>query len=158
MPMRPAGGKFEIKGAKATEQVLKKLPNAMRGRVLRAAASAGGRVVRDTAKLSAPVGETGETRESIAVRTQKESGRNSVTVRVGPTRRAFYAFFGEFGTSNQPARPWFRPAWDASKGRALNKIGDSLGKAITRAAKRLAGPLLKSGLVRGAGKRKRGRR
>jgi len=57
-----------------------------------------------------------------------------------------------FGTvvqhPGQSADPFFTPAFDANIGPALQAIGKSLGRGIERAAKRLAGPLAKSGLKR----------
>lgn len=153
--MKPRPGAFRLEGAKELEAVIRRLPNKVRGRVLRSGAMAGAREVREAARQAAPVGETATLRDSIAARTQKTGARNGITIRVGPTRAGFYGLFQEFGTSWLPARPWFRPAWEASKGRALNRIGKMLGPAIERAAKRLAGPLARSGLVRRRSRRRR---
>lgn len=156
--MKPANGTFRLEGAKDLEKVLKGLPNQVRGRTLRTAAMAGAGEIRKAARQTAPVGETGTLRASIVARQDKDSkNRHGVTVKVGPSRAGFYGLFHEFGTAALAPRPWLRPAWEAAKGRALNRIGDSLGKAIEKAARRLAGPLMKSGLVRVRG-RKRGRR
>ena len=165
--MKPMPGTFTIHGAAELEKVLRQLPNQTRGQILRTAVMAGAREVRDAMRLAAPVGATGTLRKSIVARTQKsdtagnlggtlfKAGRFAATVFVGPTAQAFYGLFSEFGTSTQPARPWMRPAWEASKGRAFNIMGATLGPAIERAALRLAGPLRKSGLVRGTGRRRR---
>ena len=146
MPVRPTNARgFFLEGAKELDLVLKKLPNAVRGRVMRSAAMAGARVVRDTAKRTVPV-EQGDLRDAIVARSERDAGRHEVKVKVGPTRRGFYGLFLEFGTVRLPARPWLRPAWEASKGKALNRIGKALGPAIERAAKKLAGPLGGAGL------------
>ena len=44
------------------------------------------------------------------------------------------------------ARPFMRPAFEAKKMEALNRLGEALGEGIEKAAKKLAGPLSKSGL------------
>lgn len=154
MPLKPAGRGFRIEGAKEVEVVLRRLPNQVRGRVLRAVAMSGARVLRDAARQNAPV-ESGTLRESIVARGERRAGRHEVRVKVGPLRTAFYGLFQEFGTSRLAARPWLRPAFEASKVEALRRIGAALGPAIERAAKRLAGPLSRSGLVRRTGRRGR---
>lgn len=44
----------------------------------------------------------------------------------------------EFGGVHSPAYPYFRPAWDANKGQSIGRIGQELGPAIERVAKRIA--------------------
>ena len=64
-----------------------------------------------------------------------------------------------FGASvqhpGQPPRPFLRPAFDQTKGKALAAIGKSMGRGIEREAKKLAGSFAKSGL--GAKRRRRRR-
>ena len=66
-----------------------------------------------------------------------------------------------FGASIQhpgePPRPFLRPAFDQTKGKALAAMGKAMGRGLEREAKKLAGPFAKSGL--GAKRRRRaGRR
>lgn len=49
-----------------------------------------------------------------------------------------YANFVEFGTSNSPARPFLRPAWDRNKEAALAIFNDALITEVERAAERRA--------------------
>ena len=46
----------------------------------------------------------------------------------------------------QPPRPFLRPAFDQTKGKALAAIGKSMGRGIEREATKLAGSFAKSGL------------
>ena len=138
-----------IEGARELDQVLAELPKQMRGQVLRRALMAGATIIRKAMRARAPRAE-GKLIKSIAARRDKgaERGGASVAVKVGPLARAFYGMFAEFGTSHQPARPWARPAYEESKRAALDRIGEMLGQSVEKAAKRLAGPLAKSGLVK----------
>lgn len=150
---------YRIDGAAELDKVLRQLPIQVAKKELTGAVNAGADIVKKNLQSRAPFrfnppgpikrakGATnpGELRRSIRRRVQK-NGEASVTVAVG-IGRAFWGMFQEFGTRFMPARPWFRPAWDESKLAALNKIGIELGKRIEAAAKRLAGPLSKSGLL-----------
>jgi HK97 gp10 family phage protein len=143
---------YRITGASELDRVLKQLPTQVAKKELTGAVMAGADIVRKNAQSRAPfrfepsgpiqrskgVTYPGELKRSIRRRVQK-MGTASVTVAVG-IGRAFWGMFREFGTRHEPARPWFRPAWDESKLAALNKIGLELGKRIEAAAARLAGP------------------
>jgi len=139
--------KTRIEGAAELERALRQLPSKIGEQVLTNALRAGGRIVQAEAKLRAPVG-SGKLRDSIIVRKRRRRRGAALTVQVGPSGEGFYGMFLEFGTRSSSPRPWLRPAFDATKEQALDKIGDSLGKAVEKAAVRLAGPLAKSGLVR----------
>lgn len=62
----------------------------------------------------------------------------SVVVQVGPTRRAFYGQFLEFGTSRQSPRPFMRPTWDAMGLGMVDQFGDVLREEIEKTRKRIA--------------------
>lgn len=61
-----------------------------------------------------------------------------VICQVGPTRKAFYGQFDEFGTSRQAAQPFMRPTWDAMGYAMIGTIANVLGEEIEKARKRLA--------------------
>lgn len=120
----------QIRGFDDLAAKLREIPKAMRKRVLRNALAAGGRLVRDAAKASAPVLQApapyrtaGLVKKSIVVRTSKKdrrAGDVGVFVNVRPaksgTRGAksktdpFYWKFLEFGTKKMAARPFLTPA------------------------------------------------
>ena len=133
-----------ITGAAVLERVLKRLPGQISERLLANALRAGGRVIQEEARARVPV-KTGRLRDSIIV-TKVPSEGQGVVVTVGTSRKAPYGHLVEFGTRHSSPRPFLRPAFDARAGEALDKIGDTLGRAIDRAAERLAGA--RSGLAR----------
>lgn len=50
----------------------------------------------------------------------------------------YYAYFVEFGTSNMPAQPFLRPAWEANKAAASTYLVRSLRAEIALAARKAA--------------------
>ena len=62
----------------------------------------------------------------------------AVVVGVGPTRRAFYGLFQEFGTAHHAAQPFMRPSWDILKKPMAEMIKEELAKEIMKAAARAA--------------------
>ncbi len=137
-----------ISGARELDQLLKGLPKKTGRKALAGAVRAGGNVIRKEARQRAPVGPSGELAKGIKVEQQKRGSATSAAFKIGPRKNTFYGLFLEFGTSRLAARPWLRPAFEASADRAVEKIGKQLGKNIEKAALKLAGPFAKSGLGR----------
>ena len=107
------------------------------------AVSAGARLIAKEAKARVPV-RTGALRKSIGVQTSR---RRFGLVKIGPRwPQGAHGHLVEFGTAHSAPQPWLRPAFDAMKGAALAKIGESLGNAVERAAMKLAGTFATSGL------------
>lgn len=79
----------------------------------------------------------GRLRDNIRVREQRAIRDNSVVMAVS-TGNAFWAVFREFGTVDQPARPWFRPVWDSMQTRLIDYLGKRLWDNIDRTARRQA--------------------
>jgi HK97 gp10 family phage protein len=83
-------------------------------------------------------------------------GKASVVALAGVSERAFYARFLEYGfalvrggsggsrrgpgrvVGHVPAKPFIRPAYEASKNLALRVVGDRLWKGIEREARKMA--------------------
>ncbi len=144
-----------IAGASELEALLKQLPERLARNRVNHALMAGASVVAAELKHDAPVGHYGPggvrlrptakrqrygaLAANIRRRTLKVAGA-SMTVGVG-IGKAFWGLFGEFGTSRQPARPWFRKGWEASKLQALDAIGRDLAQGIETEALKLAGEL-----------------
>lgn len=137
-----------IKGGAAMARVLRALPGKIEGRLLANAVRAGARVVRKAAKARVPV-KTGKLRDSLMVKKVRQRQSSSVLVIVGPKwPEGAHGHLVEFGTKHSAAKPFLRPAFDEKAGEALDKIGDTLGRGIERAAAKLAGSFAKSGLGR----------
>jgi HK97 gp10 family phage protein len=77
-------------------------------------------------------------RESMTISPAKGEDEQEVAVAVGPSRKAFYGSFQEFGTAHHGAQPFARPAFDSKVSTSLDLIGKGLwrelaGKGIGRA-------------------------
>lgn len=91
-------------------------------------------------KLTGSLAESGGigtklTRRQAAMNRRRDD-RSSVEIFAGPNDPA--AVPQEFGTVDQGAQPFVRPAWDATKGEALEVVKLDLGDEIARTAARLA--------------------
>ena len=151
-----------LKNADALAKALKELPDRVAKNGLRAAVYAGAKVIRDEAKLQAPVATgdlgpnqppPGTLKRSVILKQIPElSNKNKqtffVTVRHGKKYRkqgkkgnlsqdAWYWRFVEFGTVKMSARPFLRPAFDMKKNDALTAIKTRLAERIEQAAREL---------------------
>ena len=148
-----------ISGASELNAVLRKLPKEIGQKVLLSSLRAGANVIKKEAIIRAPAsglgaekrrkrsssGEDYGTLKSNIKATVTAKSADSVTIKVH-RGAAFWGQFLEFGTVNMPARPWLRPAFDATKGKAVDVIGKRLGKNVEKAAEKLAGSFATSGL------------
>lgn len=73
---------------------------------------------------------------------RKAANKSGVEVHVGTNDPA--GWWQEFGTDTNPARPWARPAWLATRDRALQIIRDLMAGEIEKTARRLARKASKS--------------
>ena len=157
--------KFEsvqVQGLDQLAKALRELPQRVARNGLRAAVYAGAKVIRDEAKLQAPVATgamgpnqppPGTLKRSVIMKQIPElSGAQKqtffVTVRQGKKYRkqgkkgnlsqdAWYWRFVEFGTVKMPARPFLRPAFDMKKHEAVTAIKTRLAQRIEQAAQEL---------------------
>lgn len=142
----PTRKRSQVTGLKECNEVLKRLPERVQKRVLANAVRAGATVVNRAVKAAAPVGDEkspaskqyGSIKQNIRVQRLRKVPKTAAGHRVW-TKDAFWAMFYEFGTSRQPARPFFRPAWDASLSEAVARIRERLAAGVEREAKKLAG-------------------
>lgn len=100
----------------------------------------GAQIIVEQAKRLVPV-RTGRLRDSITARLGDGGGANvgfrgeGVSVTIGPDhRRGWYGHFIEFGTVDQPARPFMRPAFDSRHRAAERKIAAAMKVEIRRVA------------------------
>ena len=157
--------KFEsvrVQGLDQLAKALRELPQRVVRNGLRAAVYAGAKVIRDEAKLQAPVATgdlganqppPGTLKRSVIMKQITElSGAQKqtffVTVRHGKKYRkqgkkgtlsqdAWYWRFVEFGTIKMSARPFLRPAFDMKKHEAVTAIKTRLAQRIEQAAQEL---------------------
>ncbi len=145
--------RIEVKGLRELGQALKALDKDIQTKVARAAVAAGAGVIKKIAKQKAPVSTPdlspevppGYLRDSIISRRQRKSrltAEYSVTVRHKGAKATLrkdgtnpyqIGIFNEFGTVNQSARPFMRPAFDQGKGEALTQIQKRLTQRIEKA-------------------------
>lgn len=132
----------EIDGLDKLLRKFKKLSKLGKGVTLQRAAAAGGLVIANEAKRRAPV-LTGNLRRSIHVGGESGAGEfgnlglgpvsdTSGTVRIGTD--VDYAAAVEFGTSNQSAQPYLRPAIDSQRDEAVAEVGAAFVKLVRAAA------------------------
>ena len=153
----------KIDGLDQLAQALRELPKRVARNGLRGAVYAGAKVIRDEAKLKAPVASAplgpnqppqGTLKRSIIMKQVPElSGEQKqtffVTVRHGKKYRkqgksgnlsqdAWYWRFVEFGTVKMTARPFLRPAFEGKKYEAVDAIKTRLAERIEQAAQELS--------------------
>lgn len=160
--------KVRITGAREMAAVLLQLPHYIAKQALTKALREAAEPILDEARALAPVGQ--EAKGRVRLRRTKRGkvtisnyGKLKLSLRIAnvpanqtphsatvvvTVGKAFWGLFVEFGTRFMAARPFMRPAFESKKMEALNRLGESLGEQIEKAAKKLAGPLAKSGLRR----------
>jgi HK97 gp10 family phage protein len=131
---------FDLRGVRAYKDLLKKLPQGARKKVVRAALRKGARPIVTAARAAAPR-RTGRLRKSIGTVVATEEGK--LVAHIGPrsgikSGGVFYGHLVEFGRSGVGARPFLRPAFDAKAGEAVKLMGGALGQAIEKEARRLS--------------------
>lgn len=65
------------------------------------------------------------------------AGRHAV-VEVGPTNKAFYGTFQEFGTAHHAAQPFMRPTFDRMGNYLIDMVATTLREEIDKAVARIA--------------------
>ncbi|QHJ78025.1 MAG: hypothetical protein [Bacteriophage sp.] len=110
-------------GFKELDADFKLLSNAEQRKVSRKAVRAGAVVFRDAVRANAPV-RSGLLKRSVSVDTVRGSATAGVKFKKVLAKKkgkkgkhksvSFYWYFLEHGTSNMPAQPFVRPAFDAS--------------------------------------------
>ena len=151
-----------IDGLQELARALRELPQRVARNGLRASVYAGAKVIRDEAKLKAPMATAplgpnqpppGTLKRSIIMKQVPElSGDKKqtffVTVRQGKKYRkqgkkgnlsqdAWYWRFVEFGTVKMSAKPFLRPAFEGKKMEAVDAIKQRLAERVEQAAQAL---------------------
>jgi HK97 gp10 family phage protein len=122
--------KVVVSGLDGLEQKLRDEPKKVAVKVLRKAA-------KDAAEIWVPAIEalapelTGFLKSEIVEASKSKSGsEGGIQVLVGPSKRAYYATFREFGTRYQAARPFVRPAFEATKDQVLAAFVEDLQQGL----------------------------
>lgn len=124
---------------------LRMLPSALTQKVVQKALAVSAEPIRAEAAARAPRDEKAPPPHLadhivIDVLTESEIGRGAewkgdeAVVQIGPTVQHFYGYFSEFGTAHEPARPWFRPAFDSKSGAAFALYASTIWVQIRKAA------------------------
>ena len=140
-----AKGDIKLDGFAELDKALGKLSNSLERGVLRRVARKALEPMLDQAQQLAPV-DDGDLRDSIVMASSSLTKRAKQQERKEPTR-GVKVFVGtasrngvprEFGTVRSAAQPFMRPAWDSTKGKALQTVKDELAGEIERTAARAA--------------------
>jgi len=138
----------KITGLDEFQKVLDRLAPAVSKRLLRKAMRNAANVWREEIVRRAPrlakhkQGGTnpkkwryaGELAGLIGMKSSTPGNEMEGTVRVGPTRRPFWALFLEFGTRKMRARPFIRPAYESKKAAVLAKFVEEGRKIVAAEA------------------------
>lgn len=141
---------FKLEGFRELDRALGQLPKATAKNVLRRTLKKAAQPIDDAASAAAPF-LTGGLQKSVITGTRltRSQRRGSflqtsnyyAEIHIGTSLSK--GMFREFGTFKDAPHPWFRPAWEANKDRALNIIKVELKGEIAKAAKRYAKKLAK---------------
>jgi HK97 gp10 family phage protein len=138
----------KISGLDELQKKLEACAKEVSRQVVRNGLRAGGGIVRDEMVRRAPK-DTGFLSEHIDIKTRVMKADVAGTAMIGPNSKAVYpvkgnakrsfpafviARFLEFGTSHKGFRkqPFLTPAWEATKGRALDAIVNTIREAIAK--------------------------
>ncbi len=127
-----------IKGAKELLRKLKAMDTKLAKKVTRQALRKSAKPMLAAAKSRAPV-ITGGLRDSLKLRAgRRKKDRVSIAVVTAAgwfKGDQFYAAFVEVGTSQAPAHPYLRPAFDNTRSESLQIISSELASGIEKVAK-----------------------
>lgn len=110
------------------KQKFAELPPKLGLRFLRRAGRKAAEIVREDARLRAPV-DTGKLQNEMMTRTRKEDDR-TIEIDVGPSRAGWYGRFQEFGTAHHTAQPFLEPAFVAIGPEAARVFAEEIKKEI----------------------------
>jgi HK97 gp10 family phage protein len=118
--------KVTVSGLNELEQKLRDESKKVAIRTVRRAAKDAGEIWIAAIEARAPA-LTGFMRTHVEMNTKAKSGdEGSLTLIVGPDKKAFYDIFDEFGTKHQKANPFMRPAFEETKAQVLDKFVSDL--------------------------------
>jgi len=144
---------LKVEGLRELEKALAELPKATAKNVVRKVLKEAAEPMVNAAQSNAPK-LSGKLKADIKASTKlaksqkpkatyiagigyRSQGKSTVEMYVGPGQLP-QAHLNEFGSRNNTAAPFMRPAFDAEAGGALDHIKSRMGEEIEKSAKRLA--------------------
>jgi len=131
--------RFDMTGASEFETALKSLGTSVATKIGVQAVRASGEALQEAWQHAAPYDpqrrgdrQYGHLRENIKVQRRGTANPNVIAFRV-TTGDAFWAYFYEFGTAKQPARPIFRGAVESMRDTLISIQTGTLRKGIEAA-------------------------
>jgi len=130
---------MRLEGVDELNRVFKALPRKIGERAVLNSVRAGARVVAKQVKTEAPVGETGNLKKSVVVRTVKKRFRTSdrlvfVGFKKPAGSHAHLVEFGHGGPHPAPPHPFIVPAAVKTRESAVRTIITALGDQINKQA------------------------
>lgn len=109
-----------IEGLKELSDRLEAMPRRAAKRYINKVVDPSIQVVEQALHETVPVG-IGILEEMIVHKKsfEDENGSTTLTVEIGPARKAFWGMFQEFGTQFQQGQHWMGRAWEGCKNRCL---------------------------------------
>lgn len=129
------GMDIQVEGLPELKRQFSALSDKMQRSALRSSLREASKPMLQEAQARVPV-RTGHLKRSLGI---ASSGRKTnVQALIGPRKkfRAFYAHIVELGSSKMRARPFLRPAFDASKDKVIKAFAGALGEKIDQVAAR----------------------
>lgn len=133
---------MQMTGLRELGAAMKELDSRVQKRIARSATAAGARVIANEAKARVPV-DKGTVKKNIRTANLKPNKpglqETAVGVRVnGKTEdSAFHWRYVELGTAKMAPRPFLRPAFEAKKVEAAERIKEQLAKRLDAEAKKV---------------------
>jgi HK97 gp10 family phage protein len=132
----------KVRGLRELHDALEKLPVYLRAGPIRSGMKAGAEVLQTAQAQMAPRNpvQAGVTLAEEIV-TDLTLGETAAIARIGPTPKAFYARFLEFGTVKMRAQSFLRPALIRDGQIAIAALATHLKAGLVRAAKQARKPV-----------------
>jgi|SRR5215510_12151072 len=119
-----------LEGIDELDDKLKGLDLAVRRKMLMTALKENVEPVRAGTAQRAPVLTGRLSREQIIATVPSQSTAQVAVVRTGPSRKAFYGTFQEFGTRFISEQPSLGPSYEANKEEVLKRTSEDFKKAV----------------------------
>lgn len=118
---------------KSLLKALSAFPKNIQKNVMTGATRAAANVVRDEARIRVPKKTKALAKSIVSIKRRAETRNQvkfSVTPSKGKNKAGWRAHFIEFGTSKMSAKPFLRPAFEASENKSLDAAKNYIAKRI----------------------------